>query len=323
MRRLLDHHAKLKITPFYDELETLITVKQKHITAGHGMGRTYAKAVHDLPDICPSRIDLTADRIQIGRESDIDAAQKEKLLNILLSLRPWRKGPFDIFGIDVDSEWVSYLKWNRLKEHIRPLTNRRILDIGSSNGYYLFRMAAASPEMVLGIEPFVLFYYQYQLLQHFIQAPHVYCIPAKLEEMPVMKTYFDTIFCMGMLYHRKSPLDTLKEIHALLRKSGELVLETLTIEGDAEVALCPRKRYAKMHNVFFLPTLPCLAGWLERAGFKNIRHIDTTRTTLNEQRKTRWILSESLDDFLDPENIDHTVEGYPAPQRSILIAEAK
>jgi len=322
MRGLLERHARLRITPFYDKLEKLIAGKEHYITEGHGTGRVYEKLLCDLPDIRPSRIDLAADKIRIGCQTDIDAAQKKQLFKVLLRLRPWRKGPFNLFGMDVDSEWASHLKWKRLQDHIRPLVHRRILDIGSSNGYYLFRMAAADPEMVLGIEPFVLYYYQYRLLQHFIRAPQVFCLAAKLEEMPLMKRYFDTIFCMGMLYHRKSPIDTLREIHAFLRKNGELVLETLTIEGSAEVALCPRERYARMHNVFFLPTIACLINWLQRSGFKNIRHIDTTRTTLKEQCKTDWILSKSLENFLDPKNPDQTVEGYPAPQRSILIAEA-
>ncbi len=323
MQPLLDKHAELRLTPYYEELSRLIAQKQQFICHGHGMGPKYETVLREIPDRSPSRIELATDCIAIGRESDLDVNQKIKLFNILQYLRPWRKGPFNFFGIEVDSEWVSCRKWNRLKEHVRPLAHRRILDIGSSNGYYLFRMAAENPAMALGIEPFILYYYQFKLLQQYIQAPNVCCMPAKLEEMPLMKGYFDTIFCMGVLSHRKSPLDSLREIHTLLRPKGELVLETLTMEGIGETALCPRERYAKMHNVFFLPTVTCLENWLNRTGFGNIRHIDTTRTTLQEQRKTPWILSESLDDFLDQENPDLTIEGYPAPQRSILLAEAR
>lgn len=323
MQKLLEKHAELKLTPYYDDLEALMASKQALIDPAHGKGRDYEDAIRGLPAVRPSRIDLSTDDIIIGRESDLNVNQKITLFNILRLLRPWRKGPFNLFGIELDSEWVSWLKWNRLRHHIRPLAHRRILDIGSSNGYYLFRMAAEAPQMALGIEPFALYYHQFRLLQHYIRTPCVFCLPAKLEEMPVMKNYFDTIFCMGVLSHRKSPLDTLREIHTLLRKKGELVLETLTIEGTAEMTLCPRRRYAKMHNVFFLPTVNCLENWLNRTGFKDIRHIDTTPTTLVEQRKTPWILSESLNDFLDPANPALTIEGYPAPQRSILIAEAR
>jgi tRNA (mo5U34)-methyltransferase len=323
MQTFLGKHAELRITPYYDDFKHVFDKKQHFVTEGHGMGHKYADAIRECPDCLPSCIELETNCIIIGRQSDIDVNPKIKLFNILQFLRPWRKGPFRFFGIEVDSEWVSWLKWNRLKDHIRPLAHRRILDIGSSNGYYLFRMAAQAPTMVLGIEPFVLYYYQFQLLQRYIQAPNVYCLPLQLEDMPVMRHYFDTIFCMGVLPHRKSPLDSLREIHTLMRPGGELVLETLTIDGPAETALCPQQRYAKMHNVFFLPTISCLQNWLHRSGFKHIRHIDTTRTTLQEQRRTPWILSESLDAFLDPAHLEQTVEGYPAPQRSILLADAK
>ena len=138
-----------------------------------------------------------------------------------------------------------------------------------------------------------------------------------------MTGYFDTVFCMGILYHRISPVETLRQIRSMMAKGGELVVETLVMEGDEDTALFPQDRYAKMRNVFFIPTVPCLANWLSRAGFTNIRCLDTSPTTLAEQRKTDWVATESLADFLDPEDPEKTVEGYQAPVRSVLVAEVK
>ncbi len=109
----------------------------------------------------------------------------------------------------------------------------------------------------------------------------------------------------------------------VLRRGGQLVLETLVLEGNDDLALCPDKRYAKMNNVYFLPTVRCLKNWLRRTGFSDIRCVDVTPTTSSEQRKTEWIQTESLTDFLDPADSTRTIEGYPAPVRAILVAEAK
>jgi len=279
------------------------------------------RLVQKLPDGLPSRISIDQDRVTIGRPSDVSAVQRDRLKEVLLGLKPWRKGPFDIFGIQIESEWNSALKWRRVAPHIAPLTGRRVLDVGSSNGYYLFRMAAQTPRLILGIEPYAVYYYQFQALQHFVQAPRTYCLPLKLEDLTGISGWFDSLFCMGILYHRRSPLDTLAQLRRLLIPGGQLILETLIIEGDADTALFPRNRYACMRNVFFIPTVGCLQNWMARCGFSHIRCVDVTPTTLEEQRKTPWIDSDSLDTFLDPHDGRHTQEGYPAPVRAVVIAE--
>lgn len=321
MKNLLEHLHEFDREPFHEALKQLIAAREQGICKDRGT--VHARLLHELSDITPSAIVLDQDRIVIGQPSDITPDRKSRLHRMLFDLCPWRKGPFNVFGIDIDSEWSSHIKWNRLKDHIAPLNGRRILDIGCSNGYYMFRMVSHGPRMVLGIDPFLTFYHQFQTLNHFMRLQNVFCIPAGLEELPVMHSYFDTVFCMGILYHRRSPMDTLNRIHAHMRPGAELVLETLILSGDSETALCPYPRYAKMRNVFFLPTVRCLAGWLDRCGFENVRCVSTARTTLHEQRKTEWINSESLEDFLSPDTPDITIEGYPAPIRAIVIATAK
>ena len=61
----------------------------------------------------------------------------------LHALQPWRKGPFSLFGVQIDTEWRSDWKWNRVAPHLSPLAGRRVLDVGCGNGYYGWRMCAA------------------------------------------------------------------------------------------------------------------------------------------------------------------------------------
>nr|WP_320114526.1 tRNA 5-methoxyuridine(34)/uridine 5-oxyacetic acid(34) synthase CmoB [uncultured Desulfuromonas sp.] len=285
--------------------------------------QAYLELLNQVPDNLQLDADLDQDWLTIGKAGDLPADQQQLIQHALFGLRPWRKGPFKILGTEVDTEWVSYLKWNRLKEQIAPLRGRRILDVGSSSGYYLFRMLAADPQLVVGLEPYQTFYFQFCLLQKLLKQPRCYTLPGKFEELPEMTGCFDTLFHMGVLYHVRSPLDTLTRIRRTLRRGGELVLETLVIPGEEPLALTPSDRYAKMNNVFFLPTVNGLANWLERTGFTGIRCIDVTRTTSEEQRKTPWIQTESLADFLDPRDELKTIEGYPAPRRALMLAEVK
>ena len=322
MESLLAHLTPLELDHCREALEKLVRDRRAFLDEAGGNFGKFRHVVDRMKPHVPSRIDLTDRAVTIGRASDLNPAEAQTLLDALAGLCPWRKGPFDLFGIRIDSEWQSWMKWNRLIPHIADLEGRRILDIGSSNGYYMFRAAARKPLMVLGLEPQSQFYCQYLALQKYLRQANVFCLPVAHEDLPEMGRFFDTVFCMGVLYHRPSPVDMLKKIAASMRRGGELVIETLVLGGRDNRCLFPRDRYAKMRNVYFIPDLAVLASWLERAGFARIRCVDVSRTTLDEQRRTPWIQTESLADFLDPEHPDLTVEGYPAPVRAVFLAEA-
>lgn len=324
MKQLLNAAvAALGPGPWQEALTALVADKIHELTCVDGNARNRASLQARLPALQPSILDIESGRIVIGAAQDLSGDQRQLLYDTLMGFRPWRKGPFSIFGIPVDSEWRSDLKWARLAPHLGPLQGRRILDVGSSCGYYLLRMAAHEPQLALGLEPYPPLFCQFVLLQHWLHVPQVHCLPLKLEELPPMDGYFDTVFHMGVLYHQRSPHDGLKQLAALLRPGGELVLETLVLDGEQDLALCPRDRYAKMRNVFFLPTVPALESWLAKAGFEAIRCVDRTWTTVEEQHPTPWIISESLPDFLDPGDPGRTVEGYQAPLRAILMARRR
>jgi len=322
MERLLEQAHKLKLDHCFQELKTLIKEKREFLDHARGNFSKFRKIVETMPDIRPSSADLKGHSVSVGCESDLSQEDHNLLNEKLNQLSPWRKGPFTLFGINVDSEWQSWMKWDRLKNHIGNLNGRRILDIGSSNGYYMFKAAAHDPLMVLGVEPQSSFYFQYLAIQKYLKQENVYCLPIPHDQLTKMDKYFDTVFCMGVLYHRKSPIEMLKEICDSMRPGGELILENLIIDSRQNLCLFPKDRYAKMRNVFFIPDLLAMESWLLRAGFTNIRCVDVTKTSFEEQRQTRWIHTETLQDFLDPNDPCKTVEGYPAPVRAIFIATA-
>lgn len=260
------------------------------------------------------------DTIQIGNEHDLTPEEKYVLEKSLVELCPWRKGPFNFFGLTIDTEWRSDWKWQRLQNHISPLNNKKVLDVGCGSGYHLWRMCEAGAEFVLGIDPSLLFLQQFLAVKQFLKHEPVYFLPLRSEDLPEKLSGFDTVFSMGVLYHRRSPLDHLIELRNVLAPNGELILETLIIANEQQNVLMPADRYAMMRNVYFLPNISLLTRWLERCGFIDIQVININQTSCEEQRVTNWVKAQSLKDFLDPNNHNLTIEGYPAPLRACLRA---
>jgi len=249
---------------------------------------------------------------------DLTSAQKDKIYQIAKSLKPWRKGPFQVFDTFIDSEWQSYIKYDLLYPHFK-LKDKIVADIGCNNGYYMFRMLKEEPKKIVGFDPSPLFKTQFDFINHFIKSDIVYELLG-VEHLGEYDEKFDVIFCLGVLYHRSDPVSTLKSLKKGLRKSGELILDTFIIDGEFEYALTPKDRYSKIPNIYFIPTIKALSNWLRRAGFKKIELLCIKKTDLNEQRKTNWIDSQSLENFLDPINPNLTIEGYPAPKRAYIKA---
>jgi tRNA (mo5U34)-methyltransferase len=279
-------------------------------------------ALEALPEIPVARRQLAADRVGADCEPPLPAAARAALRETLQALHPWRKGPFELFGVHIDTEWRSDWKWQRIAPHLDDLSGRRVLDVGCGSGYHCWRMAGAGAAEVIGIDPTPLFVLQFWALQKYLRQPDVWVLPLGIEQVPRGLRAFDTVFSMGVLYHRRSPLDHLAELRDCLRPGGQLVLETLVIEGGPGDTLVPEGRYARMGNVWFLPSVDSLLGWLRKLGFVAPRLADVSRTTTDEQRATDWMHFHSLADFLDPQDPGRTVEGHPAPRRATVIAHA-
>lgn len=310
------HIADTKLSHWLEELPRQLADWQRQQL--HGDFAKWHKLVNKLPNTQVSQVNLV-DKVEIGVESDIDEYTQKQIIGLLKQFKPWRKGPFNLHGIHIDTEWRSDWKWERVLPHLAPLDGRYVLDIGCGSGYHLWRMRGENAKLVVGVDPSQLFLMQFQAIKHFNPDPNVHLLPIGVEHLPELKA-FDTVFSMGVLYHRRSPIEFLQQLKVQLRKGGQLVLETLVVEGDQHTVLMAGDRYAQMRNVWFLPSTGALTLWMKRVGFTNIKVVDIQPTTIQEQRKTEWMESLSLADFLDPKDPSKTIEGYPAPLRAVITA---
>lgn len=280
----------------------------------------WRQALLSLPALPGGSPQLASARV--GLSGEAAASTLANLRAALMGLHPWRKGPFELCGLHVDTEWRSDWKWNRLEPALESLAGKRVLDVGCGNGYHCWRMLGAGAAEVIGVDPTPLFILQFKALQHYLHQDHIHLLPLTLEAMPEDLPAFDAVFSMGVLYHRRDPLAHLTSLKRKLAPGGQLLLETLVVEGDHNTVLQPAGRYARMGNVWHLPS-PCLARrWMTEAGLLDATVIDVSTTSLEEQRSTPWMTFHSLSEFLDPEDHRLTVEGYPAPRRAILTARA-
>lgn len=296
LRRCLDD---LGLPGWAAQLEPLL--RERLSDAGHGDFRRWREVIAALA-AGPADADVRRD--------------------LLLGLSPWRKGPFHVGGVEIDSEWRSDLKWRRCAAAIEPLAGRAVLDVGSGNGYYALQMRDAGAKAVIGIDPTILYVMQFLAIRRFDPGGQVFVLPLRLAELPDAARAFDTTFSMGVLYHQRSPLTHLRQLRDTLRPGGQLVLETLYLPGDESFACTPADRYARMRNVWLLPTIAELTTWLSRSGYRDIEIVDRSLTTTDEQRATDWMSFESLAEALDPADPSRTVEGWPAPRRVVAVAHA-
>ncbi|MGX5913430.1 tRNA 5-methoxyuridine(34)/uridine 5-oxyacetic acid(34) synthase CmoB [Aliidiomarina sp. Khilg15.8] len=287
----------------------------------HGEFKKWVKTLDQLPQTSVQTYDIE-DRVSFGQADDLNAGEHARLEALLKQFKPWRKGPFDLFGLHIDTEWRSDWKWERVLPHLDDLNGRTVLDIGCGSGYHLWRMKGAGADLVVGIDPSQLFVAQFKAIQRYAPADiaaDVELLPLGVDDLPTLQK-FDTVFSMGVLYHRRAPVDFLIQCRNQLRQGGQLVLETLVVDGDEQTVLMPEDRYAQMRNVWFLPSTAALSLWLRRSGFTDISVVDVSSTSLDEQRKTEWMENLSLQDFLDPSDNNKTIEGYPAPKRAVITA---
>jgi len=314
--------TKLKQVDFH-QVEQIRRERRQKMERPHFLDQ--AKAISQLPtgDELPCAVErqLDLNHVTIGRRSDLTEEQHTLLERAIYQLLPWRKGPFRLFGQEIDAEWQSQMKWDRIAPELGCLEGKQILDVGCGNGYYMFRAAHQQPRLVLGIDPSIPFYWQFELMQRYLQLPNLQYELMGVEDLGLFDRDFDMVWCMGILYHHRNPIEILRRLHQAVRVGGTLVVESQTIPGTDSIALFPQERYAKARNVYFVPTAECLVNWIRRSGFKQVEVVSHSKVTFAEQRSTELAPYESLVDFIDPANVDLTVEGYPAPYRTVIRAE--
>ena len=283
---------------------------------------TYITLLNELPKL--DGVELSENGgINLELSADaINDANLKKIKNTVLRLIPWRKGPFNFFGCEVDTEWNSALKWHRLGTRIEDLRGRLVLDVGSGNGYFAFRMALAGAKAVLCLEPSLQSFVQFRFCKNFLSDQPVEMLPLRSEHVKFETIMFDTVFSMGVLYHNREPKNHLEGLRRYLRVGGQLVLETLINTADRPSILVPSGRYASMRNVWCVPSEQMVLNWLSESGFDDPRCIDISTTTNVEQKRTEMMPYHSLSDGLDQMDTSVTIEGYERPIRGVFLATA-
>ncbi|MGL4206999.1 MAG: tRNA 5-methoxyuridine(34)/uridine 5-oxyacetic acid(34) synthase CmoB [Aeromonadaceae bacterium] len=309
--------AKDRLSPWLNVLPAQLHAWQHEQL--HGNLPRWQRVLAKLTSYQAQHIELK-ESVTLGLAEELSEGERSKLENLLQHLHPWRKGPYHLFGIHIDTEWRSDWKWDRVLPHITPLAGRRVLDVGCGSGYHMWRMLGEEARLVVGIDPSALFLCQFCAIKQLAgNDPRIHFLPLGIEQLPKLEA-FDTVFSMGVLYHRRSPIDHLLQLRDQLRDGGELILETLIVDGGPNEVLVPGERYAQMRNVWFIPSGAALIRWVEKCGFENVRIVDESITSTEEQRRTAWMRNDSLAEFLDPTDSGLTIEGYPAPKRAVLIA---
>lgn len=281
-------------------------------------GKDIAPVMHQislLPTIA-SKLDISGNSVKVLFDDKLELSKS--IEDLAISLKPWRKGPFEINSLFIDSEWRSFVKYNLLRPHFN-LKDKIVGDIGCNNGYYLFKMLEDKPAKLVGFDPSALFFTQFSFINHFVKSDIMYELLG-VEHLGLYEHKFDILFCLGVLYHRSDPVATLKSLYRGLSDNGELILDTFMIDGEDDIALVPNDRYSKIPNVYFVPTISALTNWCKKAGFATVELLDIKATDATEQRKTEWIDGQSLEDFIDPNDSTKTIEGYPAPKRVYIKA---
>lgn len=251
-----------------------------------------------------------------------DGPPAETFREQLMAFHPWRKGPIQLPSAFIDTEWRSDWKWDRLADSVE-FRNRTVLDVGCGNGYFGWRMLAKGARQVVGLDPFLLFVMQHEVLKRFSPSAPIYVLPLTDECLPPKLHAFDVALSMGVLYHRQSPFEHLQALREAVCPGGTVVLETLVVDGDEQTVFVPPGRYAQMRNVWCLPSVKALTAWLKRLRFEEIRVVDVSTTTTDEQRSTDWMTFQSLPDFLDPNDSTRTIEGHPAPVRAMIVCQTR
>lgn len=314
------------LLPFKDhcDFQTLVKLKQeKEQLLTNPVYQKALKLISGLAPVSTNHLYSDESFVEIGKSIELSSKEFEHLKLTAEELIPWKKGPFKIFDLEIDGEWRSDYKWNRIKDKIGSLKNKVVLDIGCNNGHYMFKMLKDDPQLVLGIDPVIKNLLQFNLCKHFVPHKPLHFELFGIEHLPLFREMFDTIFSMGIIYHHKNPIEQLFDIKNALKPGGEIILETLGIPGEAPFALTPESTYAKMKNVWFVPTINAAINWLKKAKFTNIEIISNGWEVLDEQRNTPWspAHTHNHNDFINPNDSTQTSEGYPAPIRFCLRAK--
>jgi tRNA (mo5U34)-methyltransferase len=201
--KFFEHLKKTKLACLADSFQKTSDDILKN--SNNGNLPRWIEGYKSLPHIEDAKNIFNNKIVSIGDKDKASDESSKKLKELFRTLRPWKKGPYSVFGMDIDAEWCSDIKWDRLKGHISSLKNKAVLDVGCANGYHCFRMLEDDPKVVVGVDPSLKYVMQFLFLNKYANINNMAVLPLGIDDVPSNCESFDTVFSMGLLYHRRSP----------------------------------------------------------------------------------------------------------------------
>jgi len=169
-------------------------ISERLSASNHGDYPIWQAALARLPDVNVETVGF-ADTVTI--KGKVSTEQEQQLRSALMALHPWRKGPFELFGIKIDSEWRSDWKWRRAAPHLKNLHNALVLDVGCANGYFGWRLLEAGARLIAGVEPTLVYFMQHQAINRYVGGKQNWLVPLTFEALP--RSEFDVVLSMGVI----------------------------------------------------------------------------------------------------------------------------
>ena len=176
-----------------------------------------AKMIQELPLISSKVLVVNEDELAFGDKDELSDNEMGILKRCVEQLKPWKKGPLNLFGIHIDTEWRSDWKWKRLQQSLPNLKDKVICDLGCGNGYFMYRMLEYNPKLVVGIDPNLHALLEFKLFSRVSGIDNIKFEYLRGDVMSSMIGAFDVVFCLGVLYHTNDPIGMLKDIHKSMK----------------------------------------------------------------------------------------------------------
>lgn len=152
------------------------------------------------------------------------------------------------------------------------LSGKRVLDIGSADGFYTLEFARRGATEVVAIDPWKKHIGRIKWLKNYFDLQNITPVEGRIEDLTI-EAYgrFDLVFMLGLLYHLKDPLRGLEAVSQL---SGVLYLESISIFDEENSYLYLKPPQEGVHAIpKWIPTTRCIRDMLEMVGFSNVREI--------------------------------------------------
>lgn len=190
------------------------------------------------------------------------------------------------------------------------LSGKRVLDVGTFDGYFAFEMERRGASEVVGIDiadwdsidlpaplaregpgSFHPRRVNFELVKEILRsgAEHVFC--SAYDADPNRLGHFDLVFVGSLLVHLRDPVGALESLHRVCR--GEIVVCEATIRNLFGRNLFGRRllggpvarfQAISRHRTWWIPDRRCLGDWLLAAGFVDVRHGATFTVPFRAER---------------------------------------